>query len=187
MSKLYTIIFIGLFCSITSAQVKDEAPTGKDFYMEGSLRLSFGHRSRLGISPAINYHLTPKLSLGTGVIAEYYSSTTSDNSPFSTGIYGANLIVNYKLSRFEQVLNARTSLSLHGEQEFLNYDTQYFDNEIDKGRSWTNISLLGLKAKRKIGTKNRFAISLIALWNINNNSVSNSLYNNPVIKLGFQF
>ena len=187
MSKVYTIFVICLFCSISSAQVKNEEPTEKDFYMEGSLRLSFGKQTRIGISPAINYQLTPKLLLGTGIIAEYYSSTTSENSTFSTGIYGVNLIADYKISRLGQILNPRTTLSLHAEQEFLNYETQYFDDEIDNGRSWTNVSLLGLKVKRKIGTKNRFALSLIAVWNLNNNSVANSLYNNPVIKLGFQF
>jgi len=170
-----------------SAQTNKEAEQDKHFFMEGSLRLGFGDKTRLGISPGIHYRLTPSLSIGAGIIAESFQNKTSDQASYHTGIYGSNIIINYKVKRMSQHLNPRTSVFLHFEQEFLNLEDQYFKSTATSGRSWHDATFLGLKVKRKFGKKDRFALSLIAAWNLNNSEAADIIYNNPVIKLGFQF
>ena len=184
-----TLVFLLMLAGMISplAQTNQETEKESRFYMEGSLRLAFGDKTRLGISPAINYRLAPSLSVGAGLIAESFQNKTADQSSYHTGIFGSNIIINYKVDRFTRLLNSRTSIYLHFEQEFLNLEDQYFSDSGNSGRSWYNASFLGLKVKRKIGNKNRFAISLIAAWNLNNNGATDIIYNNPVIKLGFQF
>lgn len=167
-----------------SLPLAGQTDTNSKFYMEGSLRLAFGDQTRLGISPAVHYSLSPTISIGSGVIVESYTSTVNDTRS-STWIYGLNILANYNIKRLTGILNERTSLFLHFEQEFLNIENHHFNT--DTGRSWTDASFLGFKIKRKIGTKDRFALSLIAIWNMNQNEITDLLYNNPIIKLGFQF
>lgn len=170
-----------------SAQTNQDAEKDKRFFMEGSLRLGFGDKTRLGISPGIHYRLTPSLSIGAGIIAESFQNKTSGQTSYHTGIYGSNIIVNYKVNRISQRLNPRTSVYLHFEQEFLNLEDQHFKPTDTQGRSWHDATFLGLKVKRKIGKMDRFALSLIAAWNLNSSEAADIIYNNPVIKLGFQF
>ncbi len=189
MHRSITILFIVMtwYATCNASDNADNVKPKKKTFMEGSLRLSFGEKVRLGISPTINYQISNSLSVGMGLIAEYYSNHDSSNVRFNTGIFGTNIVANYEVKRISEWLNERTSAYLYFEHELLSLENKYFEESQSNGRSWTNASFLGFKIKRKIGFKERFALSLIVAYNLNNNDVTSMIYNNPQVKLGFQF
>lgn len=187
IKKLFFLLIVIFSYNSLSAQLTKEVEFEKNIFMEGSLRLSFGEKTRLGISPAVNYRISKSLSLGVGVIGEYYSNHDTLNVKYNTGIYGTNIIANFRLGRISEKLNQKTSVYLYFEQEFLNLENKYFTDYNKNGRSWHDATSIGFKVKRKIGIKNKFALSLIMSWNINNSDAAAMIYKNPLIKLGFQF
>jgi hypothetical protein len=184
---LLLFVFITSHTICKSNEFTENTEPEKKVFMEGSLRLSFGDKTRLGIGPTINYSFGKSLYVGAGIIAEYYSNYNTSSEKFNTSIYGNSLVANYEVKGISEKLNRKTSAYICFEQEFLNLENKYFTDSNNDGRSWHDASFVGFKVKRKIGVKNRFALGLIVVWNLNNSNALSKIYQNPQVKLGFQF
>lgn len=184
LKKGFLLLIFMFICMIAKPRGNDQ---DTKLFMEGSLRLSFGNKTRIGVGPTVNYPILNNLSVGAGVIAEYYSNVDASGQRFHTGIFGTALVANYRVERVSDWLNQRTAAYLYFEQEFLNVESKYFTDSETQSREWSKGSYLGFKIKRKIGDKDRFALGLIVAWNLHNNDITSTIYSNPQIKLAFQF
>ncbi|PIE86286.1 MAG: hypothetical protein CSA05_01215 [Bacteroidia bacterium] len=147
-------------------------------FFGGSLGLQFGTYTHIDIAPLIGYRFTPKFSVGGGVSYSYFRESTTD---FQSSIYGASVFSQYVLFQ---------GLFAHVELEGLNLESYsiyvdannnyYYESE---GRAWVGSYLLGAGFRQPIGE--RAAINYMILWNLN--ETRNSPYQNPIVRLSFNF
>jgi len=79
-------------------------------YYGGTVTLSFGNATRIGIAPMLAYKLTPKLSAGVEVGYEYVNYDDFDQSSHN---YGGSVFGRYRLI---------PQLYAHAEYQLVNYD-----------------------------------------------------------------
>jgi hypothetical protein len=96
-------------------------------YYGGTVTLSFGSTTRIGIFPMVGYKLTPKISGGVEAGYEWvdYGSESSHN-------YGASVFGRYRMGR---------NLYAHGEYQAVNYEIYTGPNS--SSREWVPFLLLG--------------------------------------------
>lgn len=143
-------------------------------YFGGNFGMQFGNETFIDFSPLVGIRLSEKLSVGTGLIYNYYSDKYNN---YSTNIYGGRAFTRYYV--LENVF-------LHTEFEALSLESKYFDylqKYQNVNRFWSNNYLVGGGYFYKIG--NRSGVSLMILFNLNESA--NSLYNNPIFRMGFVF
>ena len=79
-------------------------------YYGGTVTLSFGNATRIGVAPMLAYKLTPKLSAGVEVGYEYVNYDDFDQSSHN---YGGSVFGRYRLI---------PQLYAHAEYQLVNYD-----------------------------------------------------------------
>ena len=104
-------------------------------YYGGTVTLSFGSTTRIGVYPMIGYRLTPKISGGVEVGYEY---VTFDNH--STNNYGGSVF-----GRF----HARRNLYAHAEYQTVNYEI--FGPGNSSRREWVPFFLVGGGVVKPLG------------------------------------
>ncbi len=158
-------------------------------FFGGNFGLSIGNTTSIIVSPLAGYRVTPKLSVGTGIRYEYYKSNYNGYVPYDTHIYGGSVFSRYMLvpdiSEAIGIGGLNSGIFLQGEYELLSLESQYFDHRnLSAGKRFVQHSVLvGGGLYQPIGP--RSGLVLTVLWNLNESY--NSLYSNPVIRIGFNF
>lgn len=186
------LIILALACLIlpVSGARWEEPPSLRDrLFFGGNFGLSFGSTTTIIVSPLAGYYLTPRLAGGTGILYEYYKSNYPGYVPYDTHIYGGSVFSRYMIIRnlgeAVGIGGLGTGVFLQAEYEMLNLESQYFDlsHTNPSGRFNLHSILLGGGIYQPIGQRSGFMITV--LWNLNESY--NSIYSNPVIRLGFTF
>lgn len=112
-----------------AAATPAKAPSklNEKLYYGGTITLSFGSTTQIGVFPMVGYKLTPKLSAGVEAGYEYV-----DYAEGSTHNYGGSVFGRFRTSR---------SLYLHAEYQAINYEI--FQGFGRSSREWVPALLLG--------------------------------------------
>lgn len=184
-TKLFmTIIFIFLNINSWSQNFISDTSTSQStekkgfelsrFFFGGNIGFMLGDYTNIELSPLVGYHLTKRLSLATQV---KYNYVNSKHFSLSFSNYGFALSSSYNITK---------QIFAHVEYEYLSIDSKLYNlwglytNE--KRIAFHNI-LVGGGYRTPIGE--RSYANLLILWNISDNAYS--LYNNPIIRINFEF
>jgi hypothetical protein len=135
----------------------------------GYLGAQFGTVTLIEISPIASYRVTPNFHFGLGFTYQYYQDNryTPD---YKSSAYGANIFGRYFIWR---------DLFAHVEYAPV-YITDSYYGTIDQG-IWAHDFMIGGGYRQWIG--NKAFMTFMILWNVN--ETPQSLYRNPIIKIGF--
>jgi hypothetical protein len=97
-------------------------------YYGGTVTVSFGNTSRLGIFPMVGYKLTPKISGGAELGYEYVSYGNNQN----THNYGGSIFGRFRVGR-----------NLYATAEYQNLNYEIFTTPNSSKREWVPAMLLG--------------------------------------------
>ena len=175
MKKIFLLSSFILFSLLTKAQYRDSfffEDGEKRLYAGGGLSAYFGSTSLFEISPIIGYKITKPISVGIGGTYQYYEDNVYK---FSTNMYGGRV--------FSKVMVYRDFFA-YGEIEMLNMDDFSRLSQYNK-RERINIfsTFIGGGYRQKLGQN--VCSNILLLWNLN--ETSNSPYNNPIIRINFEF
>lgn len=115
--------------AVVATPSKQKPPLRDRIYFGGSVIVSFGDVTRIGIYPMIAYKFTPKLSGGIEVGYEYLKYDDFDQSGNN---YGGSVFANYRLV---------PQLYAHAEYQMVNY--QIFTSPTTSDRDWVPFFLVG--------------------------------------------
>lgn len=104
-------------------------PLGERVYYGGSVIVSFGDVTRIGIYPMVAYKFTPKLSLGAEVGYEWLDYDDFDQTANN---YGGSIFARYRIV---------PRLYAHAEYQMVNYEI--FTSLTTTERDWVPFLLLG--------------------------------------------
>lgn len=188
--RILLAIVIALLVIPDSRAEWEETPTFRDrLFFGGNFGLSFGNTTSIIISPISGIRITPRFSSGLGLRYEYYKSNYPGYVPYDTHIFGGSVFSRYMVIRdLGEAIGLgglNSGLFLQVEYEMLNLESQYFDitNPSPDGRFNLHSVLVGGGIYQPIGR--RSGLLLTVLWNLNESH--NSIYTNPIIRIGFNF
>lgn len=175
LTFIICLLFSGIITkaqdSTSTANTSDQSEPGfgERIFFGGNLGLQFGTYTFVDISPLVGYKITEKFQAGLGATYIYYS-VHDDYFDYETNIYGGRVFSRYFL--FEE-------LFLHTELEVLNLEVPvtYYDFE---RRNITSVFVGGGYAQ-EIGSNSQLVFML--LYNLNEGQYS--IYQNPIIRVGF--
>jgi hypothetical protein len=179
-----------LLLSTAGYSQREEPPSIRDrIFFGGNFGLSFGNTTSIIISPLAGYHVTPRLSAGLGIRYEYFKSNYPGFVPYDTHIFGGSVFSRYMIiknvSEAIGLGGMNSGIFLQGEYEMLSLESQYFDlaNPSPDARFNLHSVLIGGGLYQPIGARSGFLLTV--LWNLNESY--NSIYANPIIRIGFNF
>lgn len=140
-------------------KIKDHLFTG------GNFGLQFGTITLIDVAPVLGYKITPRFSVAVGVNYTFYK----DSRPpaFTQNIYGGRVFGRYFI--FD-------NLFVHAEYEGLNSQWDYYK------KPFTIYSFLAGVGYRQ-AVAERLFLDAMLLYNFNTGYYQ--LYNNPIIRIGF--
>lgn len=118
----------------TAAAASSAKAPNEKIYYGGTVTLSFGSSTQIGIFPMIGYKISPKVSVGAEVGYEYV-----DFDYGSTHNYGGSVFGRFRVGR---------NLYAHGEYQAINYEI--FSGPNQSKREWVPALLLGGGALKPI-------------------------------------
>lgn len=185
MSKVFiTLVFIFILIINTTlsclSQENSEITWRDRLFFGGSLGLQIGSPTIIEVSPQVGYRLTSRFAAGLGFKYEFYKDSR-EPFPYKTSIYGGSIFASYVI--WKNFLSEGSSLMAHVENEALSLEKQYFKEFGDNGRFVLNSFLVGGGLRQRMG-KRSYA-NILILWDLNQTSLSP--YQNPVIRISFQF
>lgn len=191
MKKTVIILICFSIFSVSTAQGGwedgDKPPLKERLFFGGSIGLQFGTITFIEVSPLMGVRLTERFSPGVSLLYNYYK--TNFIQSYDTHIFGGSVFSRYTLLQNMNKyipLGINASIIGHAEYEALNLETDRFDALGEHGsqdRFWQHNVYLGGGLGFHAGKNAMFTIFL--LWNLN--ETANSLYSNPVIRVGFVF
>jgi len=157
-----------------SSAREDEVEYKHTWVTGGGIGLQFGQVTMVDISPQVGYFVNEYLLVGLGLTYQYASDRTYANYSFTTNVYGGSLFARFYMPFYK-------SIFLHGQYEYLLYNTNVFSPNLDY--EWINVQnvLVGAGFRQHIG--GRSGINIMVLWNLNQTDYT--LYQNPIIRIGF--
>lgn len=141
-------------------------------YWGGEFGLMFGSATSIVISPEMGYVLTKNLSVGGGIIFQYYK----DNySYYESTIYGGKVFSRFFIWKDLYAIGILEVVNLD------QYNPYYNQN---KDRYWFASPLIGGGYMQRFSEKGGVAVSL--LFNLNND-INSPYYGQamPIIRIGF--
>jgi hypothetical protein len=191
LQRVFTIgVAVLLFGQVSASPWDDEPPSLRDrLYFGGNFGLSFGNQTSIVISPIAGYYITPRLSAGLGFRYEYFKFNYPGFVPYDTHIFGGSVFSRYTVIKsIGEVVGLggmNTGLFIQGEYEMLSLESQYFDltNPSPGERFNLHSMLVGGGIYQPIGRRSGFLLTV--LWNLNDSY--NSIYSNPIVRIGFTF
>lgn len=158
---------------------KNDEPVFKHSWVTGGgLGLQFGSVVMVDISPQVGYFVNEYLLLGLGGTYQYVNDRRISGYAFKTNVYGGSLFGRFYLPFFK-------SIFLHAQYEYLAYNTNTF-NLYNYGKDeyeWLNVQNVLVGAGYRQIIAGRSSLNIMVLWNLNETEYS--LYQNPVIRIGF--
>ncbi len=140
---------------VEQEEVKQEKPPkqkssfASKLYYGGTLGLSFGNYTRVGIYPLVGYKLTPKLSVGVKFAYEYISDTRYDQT-YTYSNYGGSLFARFRIvpPLYVHIEYAQMSYDLYGADGLSNREWVPFlfagagYSKSVGGKAWVNVEVL---------------------------------------------
>lgn len=172
---LYIIILL-IFSVFTS----DVAKAQKGFSWE---RLVFGgnfgagfsnQESSVAISPSVGYKFTDRLTIGTGIIYQYYGIKLPGFN-FNFNNYGSRLFTSYQLTDFLIAYSEYETLNI----EYIKFNSSGAPDGTD--RRTINSLFVGGGYRQAIGSNS--VVDLMLLYNLTETPYTR--YTNPLIRVGF--
>jgi hypothetical protein len=159
---------------VTAQKVKEHKFDKERLFFGGGFGLQFGDINLVSLAPEVGYRFTDKFNAGIGV--SYFYISFSGLQGFSTNIYGGKVFGSFTF--FE-------NLFIHSEYELLNLETQYFNPTAYPENNRFNIGsfFVGPGYRFKMGEHS--SVNLLMLWNLNETAFSP--YENPVLRMSFEF
>lgn len=139
-------------------------------FVGGGLGLQFGTITAINVDPIIGYTLHRMVRLGLSFNFSYYRNGLY--SPVIEHFYGG-------LGAFVRFYPIKY-LFLHAEFEGLNHP--YYNDNGDLKRKWFGYPIVGVGYNQPL-MGNRAGLTLAIMWNFNDSDYS--IYNNPIISIGF--
>jgi hypothetical protein len=172
---LYIFVLIFIF-AFTSDDAKAQKGLSWDkLVFGGNFGAGFSNQeSSVAISPSVGYRFTEKLTIGTGLIYQYYAIKFPGFN-FKFNNYGTRFYSTYQLTDF---------LIGHAEYETLNLEYINFNSAgIPDGTSRRTINsmLVGGGYRQMLGRNS--VVDLMLLYNLTETIYTP--YSNPIIRVGF--
>jgi len=189
MKRPGIVLLLVLFL-FKASYAQEPADLKGGFYLAPDFGLMLGSINNIELSPAIGYHLSERFSLAAGFKYEFYSQTRlyAYQPAFKTHIYGPRAFARYTL--FKNLgdflpIGMNTALFAHVEFESSSLENKYFHptNFTQEGRFWYSTALVGGGFSQD--ASERIKINVLLLWDTDGGYTS--LYNNPILRFGFQF
>ena len=187
LKYLFTPLFLLGFLSLLLLNMKSQAQNPNDppkrksgFVFDperlvwgGNLGFQFGDVTLIDISPIVGYKFTDKMIGGLGITYQYFQDKRSPQT-FSTSIYGGRIFGRYYMLE---------DLFAHVEYEILNYDGRFVDpyHYFNDSRITAHNFYIG--AGYVLPISDNAGLNMMILYNLNENA--ESLYPNPVYRVGF--
>ncbi len=171
---MYILLLPGFSFSVTGqestpTQPVTYKPTFKDrIILGGNFGIQFGSITLIDVSPQVGYRITERFIAGVGATYQYYDDNYYH---YSTNIFGGRAFLRYFVFR---------NFFAHAEYELLNYEP-YYISPFESGRVNVNSYLIGGGYAQQIGGNSFMGFEI--LWNLNETAYT--LYNNPIIRVGF--
>jgi hypothetical protein len=143
-------------------------PLSERVYYGGSVILSFGDVTRIGIYPMIAYKFTPKLSGGVEVGYEWLKF---DNYDETANNYGGSIFGNYRIV---------PQLYAHAEYQLINYEI--FTSATTSDRDWVPFFLVGGGFSKLLGGHTWAYVEV--LFDVLNDDNSPYASGEPIISVG---
>ena len=153
----------------------DELNLRERLYFGGNFGLQLGSVTMIDLSPLVGYKFTEKFSAGVGITYKYFNDSRH-NPSISTNIYGGSIFSRYFIL---------DNVFAHAEFENTNLETKFdvLNMHPNQDRFWIQSVFIGAGYIQRFNENSGAYILL--LWNLNESS--NSIYQNPVIRVGFTF
>jgi hypothetical protein len=201
---LFLTILLGWMCSsfTSSGQfLTEDAPDkpkrklSERIVFGGNFGLSFGSITYVELSPKIGYKVKPRFVAGIGLKYIYYNEDTDYNIggtwynySYESKVFGGSIFGQYTLLKdlHESIGIQIGDIVLYTEIEELNVNAYKIDPlgfYSDDGRTWITSTLVGGGIYQPIGP--RAGVHLLILYNLTDEIFSP--YDNPVIRIGFNF
>jgi hypothetical protein len=171
---MYALLNMGATCIVhgqetTSTPPVNYKPTFKErIILGGNFGIQFGSITLIDVSPQVGYRISDRLIAGVGATYQYYDDNYYH---YSTNIFGGRTFLRYYVFR---------NFFAHAEYELLNYEP-YYTSPFESGRVNVNSYLVGGGYTQQIGGNSFIGFEI--LWNLNETQYT--LYNNPIIRIGF--
>ncbi len=137
-------------------------------YYGGSIILSFGDVTRIGVYPMVAYKLNPKLSVGVELGYEYLEFDDFDQSGNN---YGGSVFGRYRIV---------PQLYAHAEYQMINYEI--FTSSTTSERDWVPFFLVGGGFSSKLGANTWTYVEV--LFDVLNDDNSPYEDGEPIISVG---
>jgi hypothetical protein len=168
-------------------QEKEES--NRKFFFGGNFALMIGTITNIEISPLVGYHITTRLSAGTGITYAYYKERFTGFNTYESHIYGGRIFGSWlAIKNLKELIGLPGNGGIIGytEYEALNMDDNYkttLINTGDKQREWFHNVYVGGGYRQPLGRNASF--NIMVLWNLNQSP--KLPYDNPTIRVGFYF
>jgi len=177
--KLLAVISLGFLITFNGFSQEKVTMLNPNVFFGGNLQLQFGTQTVVNVSPMVGYKFTERLHAGVGGT---YLYTSDSRYNYSRTIYGGNIFGRYILhpNFFGQAEIEALNLS-----DLIIYtDPATLTITVKEGkRYWADSYLIGLGYRMPMGE--RASANIMIMWNLNQNS--KSPYENPIMRIGFDF
>jgi len=178
------IVFAVLFTSVRGqvTTVNEKPPLKERIFYGGSLGLQFGTQTNIEVLPVVGIWVLPRVAVAAGPGFRFYRYQNVNTSIYSVRGY-IQLVPIRDINKMIP-LGVHTSIILQFEDEGLSLDSQYWHNvDREPKRFWVNSVMAGPGISQQMGKKS--SLNILFLWTLNNNGYS--IYNDPIIRVGFVF
>lgn len=168
---------------------QEKKESNRKFFFGGNFALMIGTVTNIEISPLVGYHITPRLSAGTGITYAYYKERFTGFNTYESHIYGGRIFGSWlAIKDLKELIGLPGSGGIIGytEYEALNMDDNYKTTLIstsDQSRKWFHNVYVGGGYRQPLGKNASF--NIMVLWNLNQSP--ELPYDNPIIRVGFYF
>jgi hypothetical protein len=178
---LALIMSLSVFSQENNEQENNEITWRDRLFFGGCVGLQIGSPTIIELAPQAGYRITSRLSAGIGAKYEYYKN--SRGYQYETSVYGGNVFSSCVL--WKNFISEGSSLLAHAEYEALSLERKYFEypDTNESGRFILNSFLVGGGMRQRIGR--RSYLNILILWNLNETTYSP--YQNPILRVSFQF
>jgi hypothetical protein len=163
-------------------------------FLGGAIGLTFGDITQVDIVPIGGIWVIPQWSAGVGGRYSYYRqrgySIVGQSQTFQSNIWGVSGFTQIlPIPDFSEVtpIPFNGGIFFHGEIESLYIDRKMIDpfaNDIETGKTWIKLYLIGVGYRQKLGE--RAAFNVMLLWDITKDSYSPYI-SNPMFRVNFTF
>lgn len=177
MKKLFFVVTLLISCFFSVSTKAQSGFSTDRLVFGGNFGASFSsYETLIGISPSVGYKVTDRLTLGTGVIYQFYRIKITPFD-FKFNNYGARVYGTFQLNEFLILHSEYESLNL----EYIKYNTLGLPD--GTGRRTIGTTLVGGGYRQYISANS--TIDLMVLYNLTETPYTR--YSNPIIRVGLSF